>query len=363
MAYSAPTTRADGYVVDAAEWNKNTVDNPSALRTGAIAIASQAANDIIYASSATQFARLAAGTAGQVLQTNGIGSAPSWVSPSTALGLCGGRLTLTTGTPVTSTDVTAATTLYYALYAGNQIALYTGSAWQAFSISELSIAVPSTTSQMYDVFVDYNSGTPALAVVAWTNDTTRATALTKQDGVYVLSGTTTKRYVGSFRTTSVSGQTEDSAAKRFVWNYYNRVSRPMRVQDTTNTWTYSTAAFRQANNSAANQLSIVQGVAEDAISVQVQGYAYNSASGVNAFVSIGQDSTSAKGADVISTGAPAPALNVATQIQAYLNTTPAVGYHYYAWLEYDATGGGTTTWVGDNGGSLVQTGITGMWRA
>lgn len=80
MAYVTPTTRADGYVVDASEWNKNTVDNPIAVRTGGIAIASQAANDLIYASSATQLARLGAGTAGQFLQTNGSGSAPSFES-------------------------------------------------------------------------------------------------------------------------------------------------------------------------------------------------------------------------------------------------------------------------------------------
>lgn len=54
MAYVAPTTRADGYTVDAAEWNKNTVDNPIALRTGAIAIASQATGSIPHASSTTQ---------------------------------------------------------------------------------------------------------------------------------------------------------------------------------------------------------------------------------------------------------------------------------------------------------------------
>jgi hypothetical protein len=37
LAYVAPTTRADGYVVDAAEWNKNTVDNVAALYAGATA--------------------------------------------------------------------------------------------------------------------------------------------------------------------------------------------------------------------------------------------------------------------------------------------------------------------------------------
>ena len=78
MAYVAPTTRADGYVVTAAVWNSDAVANPIAINAGAIAIASQAANDVLYASSATQLARLAAGTSGQVLTTQGSGSAPIW---------------------------------------------------------------------------------------------------------------------------------------------------------------------------------------------------------------------------------------------------------------------------------------------
>jgi hypothetical protein len=85
MAYVTPTSKTTGDLIDASEWNQNTVDNPIALRTGGIAIASQAANDILYASSSTQLARLAAGTAGQVLSTQGAGSAPSWIDQSQGL--------------------------------------------------------------------------------------------------------------------------------------------------------------------------------------------------------------------------------------------------------------------------------------
>lgn len=78
MAYVTPTTRADGYVVEAAEWNKNTVDNPIALRTGALAIASQATGDVITASTATQLTLVSPGTAGHALISNGAGVAPSF---------------------------------------------------------------------------------------------------------------------------------------------------------------------------------------------------------------------------------------------------------------------------------------------
>lgn len=80
MAYSTPTTRSDGYVIDAAEWNKNTVDNPIALRTGALAIASQALGDVVIASTSTQLSRTAAGAAKTALISNGAGVAPSFQS-------------------------------------------------------------------------------------------------------------------------------------------------------------------------------------------------------------------------------------------------------------------------------------------
>lgn len=78
MAYVAPTTRADGYVVPASEWNKNAVDNPIAINAGAIGVASQTTGDVIVALTATQLSRVAPSTAGQVLTSNGAGVAPSF---------------------------------------------------------------------------------------------------------------------------------------------------------------------------------------------------------------------------------------------------------------------------------------------
>jgi len=82
MAWSAPSTRNTGDLIDATIWNADVKANTEALRAGGIAIASQAANDVLYASSATQVARLGAGTAGKVLTTQGTGSAPTWETPA-----------------------------------------------------------------------------------------------------------------------------------------------------------------------------------------------------------------------------------------------------------------------------------------
>lgn len=323
MAYVEPTDRDTGYVVPAAVWNQDVVDNVIALKALIDALPSTTDNSI-----------------------------------------CEGRLTLTTGVPVTTGDVTAATTVYWAPYKGNRIALYSGSAWVLFSQAQLSIAVPATTSQMYDVFVDYNSGTPALSVTAWTNDTTRATALTTQDGVYVLTGSTGKRYVGSFRTTGVSGQTEDSVTKRYLWNYYNRVSREMRVLEATNNWTYSAASWQQANAAATNQLDIVVGVSEDAIDIRVVATASNGANGGGAAVGIGEDSVTVAVTGMLKQIAfwnGSTAGNYVSILSTYTGT-PAIGRHYYAWLERgNATG--TTTWYGDTPADVVQSGISALWES
>lgn len=277
--------------------------------------------------------------------------------------ICNGRLTLTTAVPVTTADVTAATTLFFTPYAGGQIALYSGTVWNLRTLTEISIAVPATTVQMYDVFCFDNSGTPALELTAWTNDTTRATALTTQNGVLVKSGTTTRRYLGSCRTTSVSGQTEDSFTKRFVWNYYNRVMRTLKVFEATDSWGYNTAAYRQARATATNQVECVIGVAEVEAMLILTAMSKNDVAADNTFVSISDQATTISTTpDTNVTGQALLSNASATQItpgRAELRKYPAVGHHVFGWLE-QGSGANNTTWYGDNGAATkYQSGILG----
>jgi hypothetical protein len=178
------------------------------------------------------------------------------------LSITSGRLTLTSGTPVTTADVTAATTVYFAPYKGNKITLHDGKGtWNDFSFTELSVSVPSTTTTPFDIFIYDAAGTLTLETLDWTNDTTRATALTWQDGVYVLSGDSTRRYLGTGRTTGVSGQTEKSQTYMGLWNYYNRVATRLRVNDATS-HTYTTASWRSWNNDNTIRVEVVRGVNE-----------------------------------------------------------------------------------------------------
>ena len=103
MAWSNPSTRSAGYVVPHTVWNSDVVDNPTALRGGAIAISGQAQHQLIVASSASQFGVvtvpsrgamlyagasgapgwLAAGTSGYVLTAQGAGADPVWAANTT----------------------------------------------------------------------------------------------------------------------------------------------------------------------------------------------------------------------------------------------------------------------------------------
>jgi hypothetical protein len=268
-----------------------------------------------------------------------------------------GRLTLTTNVPVTTSDVTAATTLYYTPYIGEHIALFDGSStWTTITFSQISIAVPATTSTMYDVFIFNSSGTATLELLAWTNDTTRATALVYQNGILVKSGATTRRYVGSMRTTGSSGQTEDSKAKRYVWNYYNRIVRQISALEATASWSYSTASYRQANNSAANQVDFIIGVSEDLMYCELTATCSSSAATVrNCQAAIALDSTTTP-SQLLVAGNTCTNSTVTNFKAAYSNVA-LLGRHFLAWLEYGA-GGDTQTWIGTK--ATATNGNTGL---
>lgn len=164
---------------------------------------------------------------------------------------CEGRLTAESGVPVSSTDQTSKTTLYFTPYQGNRIALYTSSVWTMYTFSEITISLGTLTSGAnYDVFIYDSSGTLTTEMVAWTNNTTRATALTRQDGVLVKSGSTNKRYLGTFRTTSTT-TTEDSEAKRFVYSYASRQPRKCGVSAGGGPSSYNTSSWRAWANTTS----------------------------------------------------------------------------------------------------------------
>jgi hypothetical protein len=260
--------------------------------------------------------------------------------------MVGGRLTLTSGTPVTTTDQTAKTTVYYTPYIGNRIALYYSSMWQLVAFTEKSVAVPANTSTPFDVFGYYNGSALALETVVWTNDTTRATALTTQDGILGKTGSTDRRYLGTGRTTTVSGQTEDSDQYRLIFNYYNQVRRTLKKLDTTASWSWATASFQPQNNSNTNRVGVMVGYLGPVIDLTMMSWATQSGAGT-LYNGIGEDATNTNNAD----SGGFSEITGRAQLIARLTKSPALGYHFYQAVERGAAGG---TWYGSYGANSSQ---------
>lgn len=273
---------------------------------------------------------------------------------------CDGRLTLTTLMPVATSNDTAKTTVYFTPYCGNRIAIYNGTVWRLYTFSEISIAVPNTTNTNYDVFIYDNAGTLTLETAAWSSDTSRAPNfnLTTQNGVFVKSGATTRRYLGSFRTTGTSGQTENSTSRRFLWNYYHRKRLQLIANDSTDSWTYTTNTWRAANNNTTpgiGRVDFILGYPED--SVQADYWVTAGQSGSNErTASVGLDSTSSPSGTYHATNITDRVVVVGGEYAGL----PDAGYHFLQSLEISAANG-TTTWFGDNGAGTVRykSGLTG----
>lgn len=274
-----------------------------------------------------------------------------------------GRLSLTDGVSVTTADVTGASTIYFTPHTGRRISLpdptSSGTIRLYYLGNTLSIVLSSLTSGLpYDLFIYDNAGTVVLDKVAWTNGTTRAVAIARDTSLGYWTGTVNSsigRYVGTFYSTSTT-TTEDSAAKRLLFNAHNRVRKSMIAIDTTDSWNYSTASYQQANASTANQLAMMRGLDEDSVDAFARSAVLNSTATLRGVrTGIGLDSTTANSATVYDRDT-CENTKVVRLSAAYVGY-PGVGYHYLAWLEFGG-GADTQTWRGDEGG-IRQCGIHG----
>jgi hypothetical protein len=221
---------------------------------------------------------------------------------STGLGgTPGGRLTLQSATPIMTSSQTTPQTVFYAPYVNQFVPIWNGSTLQQYnfcsSLSDqvgLSLVMGGSASwpitNNFDVFVTLNVGVPVLASVQWTNQTTRATALSIFGGMLTNATTATMRlsasstlsvptnqgtFLGSFSTVNANGQSAflyGSAASGGgnaylgICNYYNKALFTTGVEDTGAPYTYTTATARNARGSGTNIIQYIQSDSERAVS-------------------------------------------------------------------------------------------------
>lgn len=254
---------------------------------------------------------------------------PYLCAPSSFAQVPGGRLTLTQGQPVMTTDVTGATHVYYAPYTGQQVPIY-NSATGAFGLVDIGSnglaldldAGTQVAGFVYDIFAEIGaSASGALCSgPAWSGSgvSRSASAQIKQiNGIWVnasaigcnfSSGGTSGSYpclpaectyLGSVYMTA-NGQTAQQfgpasgpgggAPCLCLYNAYNRVKLSSRSLDTNGSYTYNTATWRYMDASASNGVTVLDGLGQSPVSVVLTDALSNgSASGTPRIAGMGID--------------------------------------------------------------------------
>ena len=274
------------------------------------------------------------------------------------------------GGPIQSGDVTAATTVYYTPYAGNQIPIWNGSSFSILNFAELTLALNSSVelaSTIYDVCVFNNNGAPvAVFGPAWSDSATGAGSrgtgaasaqLTAQNGILVNAvqisannGTNTYTipalqctYVGSVDIDGTAGQvsayrTWGQSRKFGVWNMYWRNPIVLNVGDSTASWSYSTNTFRPSNNNTANSLTTFTGMPEEFASITfTQQFEQTAGSTATQAIGIGYNSTTSASGTLGATGSVSSEF---LTVPAQYDAPPALGINTVTAIEKSS--GGTT---------------------
>jgi len=132
---------------------------------------------------------------------------------------CGGRLTLTSGVPVTTSDVTGASTVYFTpasmLGGYGRIGLWSGSRWIGREFSEISIAVPSTKFRPFDVYAYWTGSAVALETVDWNQFSLAMSNQSNATPVAVVTGSNHGRSVGDL--VAIDGVATATSLNNSVW--------------------------------------------------------------------------------------------------------------------------------------------------
>jgi hypothetical protein len=244
-----------------------------------------------------------------------------------------GRLTLTSSTPYTTSDTTN-TSIYYTRHDGDTVCLY-NSTYTQFVKYKLIGDIAYTPSGVaagtnIDIFIYDNAGTLTLSGTAWTNDTTRATALSVVYGVLTKSGASGYLYLGTVRT-SATDTIADTVSQRFVYNYYNKLPRELYFSNASS-HTYTTEANRFWNNSSSSKVELVNGVRDGIYDAFSQMRGDTASSAANILGGLGVNSST-----VISGISTPSVVEIGNRIGNLFGISKGItplGYSYFSVVEY-----------------------------
>jgi DNA-binding beta-propeller fold protein YncE len=317
-----------------------------------------------------------------------------------------GRLTLTSNTPVMTSDVTSATNVYYTPYVGNIVPIYDGANMQSYTFSQLTMALNSTNQtvgNIYDLFVFLNGGNPTIgAGPKWSTAPATSgssanpcggsrgtgastTQLQMTDGIWtnansinLTNGATTyssipageATYVGSvyipttagetavqFYPTAATGGTDNVVG---IWNAYNRIRMESVCSDSRTGWPNNSATVVPLDYSAGggtnlkNSVSYLDGLAQTFARGKVQTIAYSNAAATNCQIGVAQNSTTTYSkSSVFINAVTSPAGFGATTFNVEDNYPPTLGLNYIQGLESSPNAPTTVTFAFNGGETSV----------
>ena len=354
----------------------------SAVAAQALLDAISTTQGTILYNNGTDWVALSPGTSGHYLKTQGAAANPTWAAVSGGSGGGGGapegRLTLTTGTPVMSADVTAGTTVYYTAYIGNKVTI--AGTTLTLGSNEISMGLAAAnhlSGSVYDIFVISNAGAAALCTgPAWTSTTARGTGVgttelsrSTTDGLWYNAQSLTNAYGGpagvtnygpvaagaalylgsvyctsngttkmEFNPTAAAGGTNNFLG---LYNAYNRVLYAAKALNSTASYTYAVATYRAAGGVSTWRVTYLDGLGESLAVADWRPQLALSVSGDVFEYGVVFDSTTATPAGPYGV-ITASVLNMEHSVIA---TNMALGLHYAQPVEKGTTG--TTTVYSD----------------
>jgi len=268
-------------------------------------------NDILYYCTTTGNAAAAVWTA-----LNAASATAAVPSPQ-------GRLTVTSGVPVISTDSPDKASVFYMPYTGNLIPIYNGTSFIPTTFAELTLTLVAghASGNIYDVYVWSESGVVTIGTSpVWSTITAgsgargtgastaelarvqgmlvNANAMTMTNSTNTFSvGANLGTYVGTILMSAngqVSCDTAFGQSKEWgVWNAYNRKPIVILIGDATATWAYATGTIRQSRATAGNALIVLTGLAEEWVDLDFRQKFVSSNAATTAAIGIGVNSTTA----------------------------------------------------------------------
>jgi hypothetical protein len=211
-----------------------------------------------------------------------------------------GYLTLVSGTPVITSDVSDATTVYYTPDRGNDVVISDGLTLRMREITELSLALSANhiANGLYDVFLFededrvvhigtgpvWNTITPGSSargsgigtteLERWKGFFVNKNQITLRNGSTLYEDLNARKaiYIGTLRIDPTAGRISCHRSygqnRRWgVWNAYNRKRIILKCGDSTGTWDLpdNLTVWRPINNSTGNKVSVVCGLADSVI--------------------------------------------------------------------------------------------------